>query len=87
MVTLLEGLGRRHVRVPARSCLALTLPSNDEMSRESPNSLSRPWLAVSKATSQVEKGTDPHVVTPILRQELNQALNTMAFGSLGSRPR
>jgi putative transcriptional regulator len=38
---------------------------------------SRLWLAVSKATSQIEKGTDPQHVTPILRQELNQALSTL----------
>ena len=35
------------------------------------------WLAVNQATSQLEKGTDPQRVTPILRQELNQALNTI----------
>ena len=35
------------------------------------------WLVVNQATSQLEKGTDPQRVTPILRQELNQALNTI----------
>jgi hypothetical protein len=38
---------------------------------------SRLWLAVSKATSQIEKGADPQLVSPGLRQELNQALNTL----------
>jgi hypothetical protein len=33
----------------------------------------RLWLVVNQATSQLEKGTDLQRVTPILRQELNQA--------------
>jgi hypothetical protein len=35
------------------------------------------WLVVNKATSQIEKGADPQLVAPILRQELNQALKTI----------
>jgi hypothetical protein len=35
------------------------------------------WLAVNGATSEIEKGTDPQLLVPILRQELNQALDTM----------
>ena len=45
------------------------------------------WLAVNQATSQLEKGTDPQRVTPILRQELNQALNTIVgWRSARDRP-
>jgi hypothetical protein len=35
------------------------------------------WLVMNEATSQIEKGTDPQLVAPILRQEVNQALNTI----------
>jgi hypothetical protein len=36
------------------------------------------WLAVTRATSQIEKGADPQLVAPTLRQELDHALNTLA---------
>jgi hypothetical protein len=49
------------------------------------------WLVVNKATSQLENGADPQLVTPILRQELNQALNAIVSWWLtrwpGSRDR
>jgi hypothetical protein len=35
------------------------------------------WLVVNQAISQLEKGTAPQRITPILRQALNQALNTI----------
>jgi hypothetical protein len=35
------------------------------------------WLAVHRATSEIEKGTNPQRVVPMLPQELNQALDTI----------
>jgi hypothetical protein len=45
---------------------------------------SRLWLVVREATSQIEKGEDPQLLAPILRPELNSALNTLAAWRLAS---
>ena len=35
------------------------------------------WLVVSNVTSQIEKGPDPQQVGPVLRQELDHALDAL----------
>jgi hypothetical protein len=45
------------------------------------------WLAVHRATSEIEKGSDPQRVVPILRKDLKQALDTIVVWRMARQRR